>query len=81
VAAHEECHGNPGSLDFGVTRAAWRIEDESSCRFFDCLLIASALHAGCTHFLSEDLQHERQINELTILNPFITSPHDFLPAE
>jgi predicted nucleic acid-binding protein len=67
-------------LDADVTRAAWRIEDETSYRFFDCLLLASALRANCNFFLSEDLQHERRIGELTILNPFLISPHEFLPA-
>ena len=65
-----------------VTRDAWRIEDETGYRFFDCLLLASALGAGCSFFLSEDLQHERRIGGgLTIVNPFLTSPQDFLPAK
>src|SRR5579864_4953084 len=68
-------------LDTDVTRAAWRIEDETGYRFFDCLLIASALRAGCNYFLSEDLQHGRRIGELTITNSFVTSPNDFFPAE
>jgi predicted nucleic acid-binding protein len=68
-------------LDPEVTRDAWRLEDETGYRFFDCLLVASALRAGCSFFLSEDLQHERRIGELTILNPFLTSPLDVLPAE
>jgi predicted nucleic acid-binding protein len=50
-------------------------------RYFDCLLIASALRADCGFFLLEDLQHKRQIAQLTILNPFLTSPDGFLPAE
>lgn len=68
-------------LDAEVSRQAWLIEDRTGYRYFDCLLIASALRAGCSFFLSEDLQHKRQIGELTILNPFLTSPHGFLPAE
>src|SRR5437588_7550042 len=68
-------------LDTEVTRAAWRIEDETGYRFFDCLLITSAFRAGCNYFRSEDLQHERRVGELTILNPFVTSPHDFFPTE
>ena len=64
-------------LDVEVSRDAWRIEDATGCRYFDCLLISSALRADCSFFLSEDLQHERRISELTILNPFLTSPQDF----
>src|SRR6266853_3860198 len=50
-----------------VTRRAWLVEDETGYRFFDCLLIASALLADCSYFLSEDLQHDRRIRGLTIL--------------
>src|ERR1700720_1888664 len=67
-------------LDAEVSRHAWLIEDRTGYRYFDCLLIASALRADCSFFLSEDLQHERRIGDLTILNPFLTSPHDVLPA-
>jgi predicted nucleic acid-binding protein len=40
--------------------------------FFDSLIIASALLAGCTTLYSEDLQH-RQIIEgrLKVINPFL----------
>ena len=68
-------------LDAEVSRHAWLIEDRIGYRYFDCLLIASALRADCSFFLSEDLQHERRIGELTILNPFLTSPLNFFPAE
>jgi predicted nucleic acid-binding protein len=68
-------------LDAEATWQAWSIEDQTGYRFFDCLLIASATRAGCRCFLSEDLQHERRIGELTILNPFLTSPQDFFPAD
>jgi predicted nucleic acid-binding protein len=37
---------------------------------FDALLLATALRAGCTLFLSEDLQHGRAIEGITIINPF-----------
>ena len=67
-------------LGFDVTRDAWRIEDETGYRFFDCLLIASALRASCSFFLSEDLQHERRIGELTILSPFLAYPQDFFAS-
>ena len=39
--------------------------------FYDSLIVASALEAGCTRLYSEDLQHGQQIQRLTILNPFI----------
>jgi predicted nucleic acid-binding protein len=39
--------------------------------FYDSLIIAAALEAGCTRLYSEDLQHGQRIETLTITNPFI----------
>lgn len=40
--------------------------------FFDSLLIATALEAGCTTLYSEDLQHRQLIDKrLRIINPFV----------
>jgi len=39
--------------------------------FYDSLIIAAALHAGCSRILSEDLQHGQRIETLTIENPFL----------
>ena len=38
--------------------------------FYDSLIVAAALEAGCTRLLSEDLQHGQRIDGLTIKNPF-----------
>jgi len=40
--------------------------------FYDSLIIASALEAGCITLYSEDMQHEQVIEKrLTIRNPFL----------
>ena len=38
--------------------------------FYDALIVASALDAGCETLLTEDLQDGRRVNGLTIVNPF-----------
>ena len=38
--------------------------------FYDSLIVAAALEAGCTRLYSEDMQHGHQIQNLTIQNPF-----------
>lgn len=38
--------------------------------FYDSLIIAAALEAGCTRLYSEDLHNGQQIEGLTIENPF-----------
>jgi len=44
--------------------------------FYDSLIIASALQAGCPVLYSEDLQHGQKIGNLRILNPFVESPRN-----
>lgn len=46
--------------------------------WWDCLLLASAMELGCTHFLSEDLQDGQRIGTLTIIDPFAHSPQQVL---
>ena len=51
--------------------------------WWDCLLLASAVELGCTHFLSEDLQDGQRIvaeggRGLTIVDPFAHSPDQIL---
>ena len=38
--------------------------------FYDSLIIAAALEAGCIRLYSEDLQHGQRIDRLIIENPF-----------
>ena len=38
--------------------------------FYDSLIVAAALEAGCKRLLSEDLQHGQRIDSLRIENPF-----------
>lgn len=45
-------------------RARWHYS------FYDALVIAAALMAGCHTLLSEDLQHSQQLDGLTIVDPF-----------
>ncbi len=38
--------------------------------FYDALIVATALDAGCDTLLTEDLQTGRRIGRLTVVNPF-----------
>jgi predicted nucleic acid-binding protein len=38
--------------------------------WYDALILASALSLGCNELLSEDFQHGRQFDALTVMNPF-----------
>ncbi len=41
--------------------------------FYDALIVAAAIEAGCDTLFSEDMQHGRIIGGLTIVNPFLDS--------
>ena len=41
--------------------------------FYDALIVASAIEAGCDILYSEDMQHGRRIGGLAIVNPFLES--------
>lgn len=45
-------------------QARWRFS------FYDALIVAGAMAAGCRTLLSEDLQHGQAIESLTVIDPF-----------
>ena len=46
------------------------IQTRYGLSFYDALIVAAALEAGCNRLYSEDMQHGQQIQQLTIQNPF-----------
>jgi predicted nucleic acid-binding protein len=64
----------PDPKPIGVTthESATTIAQRDGFAFYDSLIIASALEAGCSILLSEDMQNGRIIDgRLTIRNPFV----------
>ena len=67
----------------GTTLLARHLRRRYHYSWWDCLLLASALELGCTHFLSEDLQDGQTIEVetgkgLTIVDPFAHTPEQIL---
>ncbi len=63
----------PVTLDLHI--AALRIASRYQLRFFDAVVAATALRAGCDTLYSEDMHHGLVIdNRLTIRNPFLGGP-------
>lgn len=61
----------PRPLTTATHDAALDLAGQLGCQFYDALIIASALEAGCDTLLTEDLQHGQRIDgRLTIRNPF-----------
>jgi predicted nucleic acid-binding protein len=54
---------------------ASELRERHSFSYWDSLIVAAALDAGCVTLYSEDMQHGQAIDgRLTILNPFVGSP-------
>jgi predicted nucleic acid-binding protein len=68
AAIEAECTVIP--LDLAIHRRAVTLCRTTHYSIYDGLILAAALHAGCDTLYSEDMQHGRQIEGLTILNPF-----------
>ena len=62
---------SPTSLTSETHDAALDLARRHGWHVYDALIVAAALHAGCSTLFTEDLQHGRVIDgRLTIVNPF-----------
>jgi len=65
----------PKPIGVATHEAALAIGEHHGFAFYDCLIIASALEAGCDTLLSEDMQDGRVVaGTLTLRNPFVPAP-------
>ncbi|HNE01601.1 MAG TPA: PIN domain-containing protein, partial [Plasticicumulans sp.] len=58
----------PASAD--LYRRSLEVRERYGFSFYDALIVATALEAGCTRLWSEDLQHGQRIGVLQVENPF-----------
>jgi predicted nucleic acid-binding protein len=61
----------PLALTLDLHAAARALAEDHRLSFYDALIIASAIEAGCDILYSEDMQHGRTIGGLAIVNPFL----------
>lgn len=64
----------PVVLDRIVLEDAWSLETRFQLSFWDALIVASARAAGCSHLLTEDLQHDQDLDGLRVVDPFRVAP-------
>jgi predicted nucleic acid-binding protein len=57
--------------DVELYQRALDVRDRWRFSFYDSLIVAAALEAGCTTLYSEDLQHNQKVETLAIINPFL----------
>jgi predicted nucleic acid-binding protein len=63
----------PLALTLDLHAAARVFAEDHRLSFYDALIVASAIEAGCDVLYSEDMQHGRSIGGLAIVNPFLES--------
>jgi predicted nucleic acid-binding protein len=56
--------------DPDVIETAWGMQDITNYAWWDLMIIASAIKAGCRYLLTEDMMHGHELGDLTIVNPF-----------
>jgi len=61
----------PLEISSTLIESSWDIQDKYGYSWWDTLVISSALFLDCSYLLSEDMQHEQKIGNLTIINPFL----------
>nr|WP_294508486.1 PIN domain-containing protein [uncultured Rhodopila sp.] len=75
LAALRVLFPEPRPIGLATHEAAVAIAARDGFAFYDALIVASALEAGCSALLSEDMQDGQVIDgRLTIRNPFRGSP-------
>ncbi len=57
-------------VDVALILAASELEERHTLSFWDALVVEAARRAGATRLLTEDLQAGRQLDGITIHNPF-----------
>jgi predicted nucleic acid-binding protein len=61
------------SLTLDTHSRAVVLARDHNLAFYDALIVAAAIEAGCDTLFSEDLQHGRRFDGLVVVNPFLQS--------
>lgn len=62
---------NPVAVNSDMMESAWKLQDRFRFSFWDSLIVAAAQAAECRYLLTEDLQHDQELDGLTVVNPFL----------
>lgn len=62
--------GEPVALTLALNSSARAVAAEGGVSFYDALIVAAALQAGCDTLLTEDMRAGRKFGRLTVVNPF-----------
>jgi predicted nucleic acid-binding protein len=65
-------------INAATSEAAWSIQDETGFHWWDCVMLASAVAARATTFVSEELADGVTIGGMRIVDPFVNDMDAFL---
>lgn len=71
----------PWQIDQQTVETAWGVEARFGLSYWDSLIVAAAAQSGCTHVLSEDMQHGQQMDAITIVSPFRCTPQQLFSPQ
>ncbi len=74
VHATGEICSLPLPLTLRTHSSALNLAERYDFNFYDCLIVASAVESGCRTLYTEDMQHNQQIENLQVINPFLGAP-------
>ena len=63
----------PLALTLDLHMSARVLAEDHRLSFYDALIVAASIEAGCDTLFTEDMQHGRKFGGLTIVNPFTGS--------
>ena len=66
----------PVPMDERLFAGAWAVQDRFGLSWWDALIVAAAKAADCSLLLSEDLQHDQELDGLRIVDPFQVPPEN-----
>ena len=61
----------PLALTLDLHAAARALAEDHRLSFYDALVVATAIEAGCNILYTEHIQHGRKFGSLAIVNPFL----------
>jgi predicted nucleic acid-binding protein len=70
----------PIGVDDALLEDAWWLESRFELSCWDSQIVAAARATGCRYLLTEDLQHDQDLDGLIVVNPFVTRPEELLQS-
>jgi predicted nucleic acid-binding protein len=64
----------PVPVDERSFAAAWEAQDRFGLSWWDSLIVGAARLADCRFLLTEDLQHDQDLDGLRVVSPFAITP-------